>query len=172
MLRYPAAGERPILAGDTELLPVYTPGHAPDHLCFFDRGSGDLYCGDLIRLGGTIVIPASSGGNLREYFASLRLVRGLAPRRLLPGHGAIIDDPPAVIDEYLRHRQERQRQIWAALTAGAGTPDEITKRVYPEIPVGLLGAAADTVLAHLLHLEEQGSAVRVGARWHAANTAL
>ena len=47
-----------VLAGNRRLEIVPTPGHAPDHLCFFDRASGDLYSGDLARLGGTIVIPA------------------------------------------------------------------------------------------------------------------
>ena len=45
------------------------------------------------RLGGTIVIPASAGGSLAQYLDSLRRIRALAPRRLLPGHGPVIDDP-------------------------------------------------------------------------------
>ena len=40
----------PVPAGDGVLEIVPTPGHSPDHLCFFDRESGDLYCGDLARL--------------------------------------------------------------------------------------------------------------------------
>jgi glyoxylase-like metal-dependent hydrolase (beta-lactamase superfamily II) len=166
VLQYPAAAEQPIRAGDTDLLPLHTPGHSPDHLCFFDPRSRDVFCGDLVRLGGTIVIPASRGGNVREYFASLRRVRSLAPRRLLPGHGAVIDDPVRAIDEYLRHREERERQILAALTAGAGTPEEITLRVYAKLSAPLLHAAADTVMAHLIHLEEQGKARREGTRWY------
>ena len=56
-----AAGD-PVPAGDGQLEIVPTPGHSPDHLCFFDREAGDLYCGDLARKGGTIVIPAQKGG--------------------------------------------------------------------------------------------------------------
>ena len=63
----------PVPAGDGTLEIVPTPGHAPDHLCFFDREAGDLYCGDLARRGGTIVIPARKGGDLRAYLASLQL---------------------------------------------------------------------------------------------------
>jgi endoribonuclease LACTB2 len=59
----------PVPAGDGVLEIVPTPGHSPDHLCFFDRESGDLYCGDLARRGGTIVIPARKGGDLRAYLA-------------------------------------------------------------------------------------------------------
>src|SRR5262249_39832415 len=46
-------------AGDTRLRALHTPGHAPDHFCFVDEEAGDVYCGDLMRIGGTVVIPAS-----------------------------------------------------------------------------------------------------------------
>jgi glyoxylase-like metal-dependent hydrolase (beta-lactamase superfamily II) len=149
-----------IPAADTYLRPIHTPGHSPDHLCFFDEAAGDLYTGDLVRLGGTIVIPASRGGDMRQYLQSLRLVRELSPRRLLPGHGAIIDDPVTIVDEYLRHRAAREAQIVEALRAGAGTPETIAARVYGELPPAIGTAAADTVLAHLIKLEHEGGAVR------------
>ena len=103
-------------AGNTRLRILHTPGHSPDHLCFLDEESRDLYCGDLARAGGSIVIPASKGGNLRQYLDSLRRIRALEPRRLLPGHGPIVDDPAALIDDYLRHRQQREDEIVAALS--------------------------------------------------------
>jgi glyoxylase-like metal-dependent hydrolase (beta-lactamase superfamily II) len=142
-----ARGDVP--AGDGRLRIVPTPGHAPDHLCFFDEDSGDLYCGDLARAGGTVVIPASKGGNLRQYLESLRLVRALAPRRLRPGHGPVVDDPIALIDAYIAHRAERQRQVIAAMEAGARTPEAIVARIYPDLPPTLRDAAVDTVVAHL-----------------------
>lgn len=157
--------DAPIAAGDRDLWPIHTPGHAPDHLCFFDRVEGDVFCGDLVRAGGTIVIPGSRGGNLRQYLESLRRVGDLSPRRLLPGHGPIIGRPASVIDEYLRHRQDREQQIIDALRAGATTPEAIAARVYGERPSAIAAAAADTVLAHLIKLEEDGSAVRSEGRW-------
>ncbi len=165
VVRYPGVGEAPIPAGDTELRPIHTPGHAPDHVCFLDLRTRDLYCGDLVRVGGTIVIPASRGGNLRQYLDSLRRVRALAPHRLLPGHGEIIDDPSAVIDEYIRHREEREAQVLDALSAGLSTPEDIIVRIYPGLASGLLAAAAETVLAHLIKLEETGRAAQEAGRW-------
>ena len=152
-----AAGE-PVRAGDGRLEILATPGHAPDHLCFFDRESGDLYCGDLARKGGTIVIPARKGGDLRAYLASLKLVRELGPRRLLPGHGPIVDDPAALIDEYIAHRQQREQQILQAILEGARTVDDIVRRVYPALPASLSDAAADSVRAHLAKLRDEGRA--------------
>ena len=146
----------PVPAGDGVLEIVPTPGHAPDHLCFYDRDSADLYCGDLARRGGTIVIPARKGGDLRAYLASLRRIKELAPQRLLPGHGPIVEDPIALIDEYLAHRAEREQQILQAMLDGARTVDEIVRRVYPALPASLSEAAADSVRAHLAKLRDDG----------------
>ena len=152
------SGTASVPAGDGILEIIPTPGHAPDHLCFFDRPSGDLYCGDLARRGGTIVIPASKGGDLRAYLDSLRRVRDLAPRRLLPGHGPIIDDPIALIDEYLAHRELREQQILKAILDGARTVPDIVRRVYPALPESLSDAAAESVRAHLVKLRDEGRA--------------
>jgi glyoxylase-like metal-dependent hydrolase (beta-lactamase superfamily II) len=143
-------------AGDTTLEAIDTPGHAPDHLCFLDQASRDLYCGDLARLGGSIVIPANTGGDLRDYLNSLKRVRALDPRRLLPGHGPIVERPLALIDEYIAHRDLRDRQILAAIAAGARTPEEIVERVYPTLASSLKRAAAATVEAHLQKLRKEG----------------
>lgn len=156
----------PIRAGGVALRAMHTPGHAPDHLCFFDEAGGDLYCGDLVRAGGTIAIPASKGGNLRQYLATLRAVRDLGPRRLWPGHGPAIDDPKAAIDEYLQHRQDRERQIVDLVRLGTATAEAIAKRIYGELPGAIAAGAADTVLAHLVKLEEEGRACRsAGGEW-------
>lgn len=150
-----ADGADVVEAGDTRLRVVQTPGHAPDHLCFFDEASGDLYCGDLIRAGGSIVIPASKGGNLRQYLDSLVRARDLSPRRLLPGHGPVIDAPASAIDEYLRHRAQREEEVIAALRAGLMTPEQIAAHVYGAMPPLLAAAAADSVLAHLVKLHDE-----------------
>jgi glyoxylase-like metal-dependent hydrolase (beta-lactamase superfamily II) len=141
--------------GDTRLRLIHTPGHAPDHLCFFDDASRDLYCGDLVRMGGSIVIPASKGGNLRHYLDSLERVRSLGPARLLPGHGPIIDDPTSTIDQYIQHRVQREVEIVAALGDGLMTPERIVRRIYGELSPTLSAAAADSVLAHLIKLHEE-----------------
>lgn len=146
-----------IEAGGTRLRAIATPGHAPDHVCYLDEDAGDLYCGDMLRLDGTIVIPASKGGNLRDYLQSLRKLRALGASRLLPGHGPVVTDPSALIDEYLRHRAMRERQIVEALEAGCATAEAIVERIYGPLPAAIAGAAADSVTAHLVKLRDEGS---------------
>src|SRR6476620_3797723 len=150
-----AAENGVIEAGDPQLRMLHTPGHAPDHVCFFDEEAGDLYCGDLARLGGSIVIPASKGGNLRHYLESLQRVRALEPKRLLPGHGPLIDDPARLIDVYLRHRAQRENEIIAALRDGLRMPEEMVPRIYGVLSPALSAAAADSVLAHLVKLHDE-----------------
>jgi glyoxylase-like metal-dependent hydrolase (beta-lactamase superfamily II) len=178
MERWPAARVRPnagefvdgesIEAGDGTLRALFTPGHAPDHYSFFDEAGGDVYCGDLLRMGGTIVIPASRGGDLRAYLESLHRIRDLRPGRLLPGHGPPIDDPQHRIAEYVAHRQERERQIVEALRRGRSTPAEIAPDVYGKLPSALAAGACDSILAHLRKLEQDGAAEVAGDRWRLA----
>ena len=154
-----------IAAGDTQLVALHTPGHAPDHFCFFDEATRDLYCGDLARRGGTIVVPASKGGNLAEYLASLRRIRDLSPARLLPGHGPVIEDVTALIDEYLKHRAEREAQVLEALASGVRPSTQIVDRIYTGLHPSVVRAAADSVLAHLIKLRDEGRVVEEDGRW-------
>ena len=138
-----------IPAGNGMLEPIGTPGHSPDHVCYADPESRDIFCGDLARLGGTIVIPARSGGDLGAYLASLERIRDLAPRRLLPGHGPIVEDPTGLIEHYLAHRAQRDRQIVEAMRQGARSVDQIVDIVYPGLSPSLRAAAGESVEAHL-----------------------
>ena len=86
-------GRQIVEAGDDLLRAVHTPGHAPDHLCFWHEESRTLFSGDLAVKGTTVYIPPNLQGDLADYLASLERVRALQPARLLPAHGPVIDDP-------------------------------------------------------------------------------
>ena len=157
-------GDR-IPAGDGTLLVVHTPGHAPDHLCFLDEATGTLFSADLVVPGSSVVIPASRGGSLAQYLASLRRVLALAPARMLPAHGRAIDDPGAVLSQHLEHRQRREDQIVAALYAGDRRPEAVVDRLYEGLDHGLKRMAKESVVAHLVKLEEEGRARSDGEEW-------
>ena len=157
-------GDR-IPAGDGTLLAVHTPGHAPDHLCFFDETTGTLFSADLVVPGSSVVIPASRGGSLAQYLASLRRVLALAPARMLPAHGRAIDDPGAVLSQHLEHRQRREDQIVAALHAGDRRPEAIVDRLYEGLDPSLKRLGQESVLAHLVKLRDEGRARSDGEEW-------
>jgi glyoxylase-like metal-dependent hydrolase (beta-lactamase superfamily II) len=160
---HPIHADAVIDAGDSMVTAIHTPGHSTDHCCFLS--GDDVFCGDLARLGGTIVIPARRGGDLSAYLDSLQRVRNLRPRRLLPGHGPVIENPEALIDEYLRHRARRDQQVLEALDAGCRTPEEIAARIYSDLAPGLRGAASESVLAHLVKLQKEGLAIEHNGGW-------
>ena len=157
-------GER-LQAGNTTLRVLATPGHAPDHCCFVDEASRDIYCGDLLRAGGTIAIAASRGGDLQAYLDSLRVVRAMMPVHLFPGHGPTIEDPASAIDAYLEHRAHRESEVLTALHDQEPTAERIALRIYGVLPSSIQAAAVDTVVAHLVKLERDGRVERVNEKW-------
>lgn len=156
-----APGER-MAAGDGTLTAIHTPGHAPDHLVFWDEASRTVFSGDLAVAGTTVVILWSQGGSVTDYLASLRRVMALEPARLLPAHGPAIDDPRALLTSYIQHRQEREQQVLAALGRGQATIDEMVASIYPELQTPLRRMAAESVRAHLAKLEQEGRVARDG----------
>jgi glyoxylase-like metal-dependent hydrolase (beta-lactamase superfamily II) len=156
---HPLEPDQLVDAGDTQLWVVHTPGHSPDHVCFFEPRGGVLFAGDLVMTGGTVVIPASHGGDLARYLDSLRRVLELQPRRILAGHGPVIEQPAALLRGYIAHRLARERQIIDALTQhGPVSIPALVSLVYAELKPELHGVAAENVLAHLRKLESESSA--------------
>jgi glyoxylase-like metal-dependent hydrolase (beta-lactamase superfamily II) len=154
-----------IPAGDEELHAIHTPGHAPDHLAFWHPPSRTLFSGDLVVAGTTVVIPASMGGSLTAYLASLERVLALAPARLLPAHGDPIDQPERLIHQYLAHRREREHQVIAALAGGLRSVDALVSRIYVGLAAALVPMAQESVLAHLQKLEHDQVVRRDGEEW-------
>ncbi|MGZ4113825.1 MAG: MBL fold metallo-hydrolase [Actinomycetota bacterium] len=149
-------GER-LRSGATELLVVATPGHTPDHATLFLEPDGALFTGDAVLGRGTSVIDPPEG-DLIAYLRSLHRMRDLGPKTIHPGHGPLVLDAVAKLDEYIAHRTEREGQIVAALGTDAKTIDELVPTVYAGYPEQLYELAGRSVLAHLLKLEAEGRA--------------
>jgi glyoxylase-like metal-dependent hydrolase (beta-lactamase superfamily II) len=155
--------DRRLADGDTidgtefQLTVLHTPGHAPNHLCFLLEEERALFTGDHVLSGTTTVVSAERGGDMIQYLASLERLRSLSRvPRICPGHGDVIDDPAAVLDEYLRHRRARERQIVAALRAGPARISELVEQIYAGTPEPLVEWAAKQVHSHLLKLRAEG----------------
>ena len=153
-------------AGDTSLIAVHTPGHAPDHLCFWHEPTRTLFCGDLAMQGGTVWIPPRLQGDMAAYLRSIERVLAMEPARMLPAHGPVIDDPQKLLRRYLQHRLEREAQVLDAVRHGDATPEMIAARVYSGQSASVLAMAAESVLAHLIKLERDGRVRRTNDAWH------
>lgn len=145
-----------VRSGDRVLTSIHTPGHAADHLCFWDAARRELYGGDMVVWPGSVLIPAGRGGNLRDYVDSLTRIAALGPVRIYPGHGGVIEEPLAAIASYLEHRRNREAQILARVVSGMTTVDAIVADLYVGLPENLVQAARMTVQAHLDKLRDEG----------------
>lgn len=160
--RYLDDGDTRDLPGDLprRLEVVFTPGHAPGHICILETHTGFMIAGDMVAGLGTILIEPTEG-DMRLYMDSLRRMRTLAPRALLPAHGPPIDNPAAKIDEYLEHRLWREQRVLDAVrTCGPAPTRELVKLAYSDAPPMIHPLAERSLIAHLHKLEQDGLATR------------
>lgn len=140
--------------GDSGVVAMETPGHAPEHTTFL-TGS-DAIVGDLLAADGSVFV-GKPGGDMRAYFASLRRLLARDRNTLHPGHGDPVGKPDTRICEVIAHRQERERRIQAVIVdADARTVDDILDAAYDKDLTGLEDLAARTVRAHLQKLAVEG----------------
>jgi glyoxylase-like metal-dependent hydrolase (beta-lactamase superfamily II) len=132
---------------------IATPGHAPDHLAFV-VGTAAL-TGDAVLGQGSVFI-APDPGALTGYLGGLARLRRRDLSVLLPGHGPVVEDPAAKIDEYVEHRLDRERRLLVALADGARSVAELLDAAWADVPELLRPAATVTLAAHLDKLEAEG----------------
>jgi len=87
---------------------VASPGHTPGHVAFLDERDGTLFCGDVFSTLGGVATSARMNPRFPlvvmgtwdrpTVLASARMLRGLEPARLAPGHGRIVEGPVEQMD--------------------------------------------------------------------------
>jgi glyoxylase-like metal-dependent hydrolase (beta-lactamase superfamily II) len=142
---------------DWSLEAVFTPGHAPDHLCLALADRRILFSGDHVMAWNTTVV-APPEGNMADYMASLNVLLARASRDdvYLPGHGGRIENPGRVVKAFIVHRTWREQAILGAVRDGTNTITTIVSRVYQGLDARLVKAAALSVQAHVEHLISRG----------------
>jgi len=161
--RYPDLGDGDVVrAGRLNLTALYTPGHSADHLCFLIAEDRAVFTGDLVLGKGSSMVTYPEG-NVAAYLRSLERLEALKPAMLFPGHWDPVADAMGKLEEYRRHRLEREAQVLAEVRRGRGTALELTRRVYgSEVGEDLIQAAEMTMRAHLQKLVDDGLVQEVG----------
>ena len=160
-----------IEATEFHLTALHTPGHASNHLCYLLNEERTLFTGDHIMQGSTVVIGPPDG-DMAAYFASLEKLKTIRPRlkAIAPGHGHLIENPMATIDEYIEHRRAREKQVLDDLRArGTATIAELVEDIYADVAPELHPVAQRSVWAHLRKLADDGEAKgdRFDGEWSA-----
>jgi glyoxylase-like metal-dependent hydrolase (beta-lactamase superfamily II) len=148
-------------ATEFTLRAMHTPGHASNHLCYRLEEENLLFSGDHIMNGSTVVI-APPDGDMAAYLSSLERLKTLPIDNIAPGHGDLITDPVAKIDEYIRHRLAREEAVAAALAvAGPASVEQLVPLVYSDVDPALYPIARFSLWAHLRKLAGDGRAAAI-----------
>ena len=105
---------------------IPTPGHSPDHVCFFEPEQGWLFSGDLFIH--ERVRYARPEENLGQTLASLRRVLVLQPRLLICSHAGFVEDACGAVERKIAYWEGLAEQA-RALHAEGLAPREITDRL-------------------------------------------
>jgi glyoxylase-like metal-dependent hydrolase (beta-lactamase superfamily II) len=137
---------------------IHTPGHTSNHTCYALKEENALFSGDHVMGWSTTVITPPDG-DMDDYLASLDEVRAREFSTLWPTHGAPVTDPGPFVDAYKAHRLEREQQIVKRLAAGDATIKAMVPVIYAAVDPHLFGAAAHSVLAHMIALVRAGRVI-------------
>lgn len=169
-------GDRPEVPG-WNLTAVWTPGHSPGHLCFYDSERRALLSGDhvLPRITPNISLhPQQTANPLADFLDALDKVAALEVDEVLPAHEYRFRNLAQRIVQLREHHEHRLVEIGAALAEHPGsTAWEIAigltwSRPWSEITFWMQRAALGETLAHLIVLESRGAIRRstgIPQRW-------
>jgi len=151
-----------VIAGDGYTFEcVYTPGHTSNHMCFGLREEKALFTGDHV-MGWSTTVVTPPDGDMAAYMASLRKLLARDDAVLYPTHGAPVRDPKPFVQAYIDHRLQREAQIVSCLRDGVTAIPEMVARMYADTDKRLHPAAARSVLAHLIQMQQEGQVVVEG----------
>jgi glyoxylase-like metal-dependent hydrolase (beta-lactamase superfamily II) len=155
-------GQRPDIPG-WELTAVWTPGHSPGHLCFWEPANQLMFTGDCVlpRITPNVNLNPQTGDDpLGDYLRSLERL-GTYDAEGLPAHEWRFGSLRDRTRELLEHHEQRFREVVAAIRDGYSTAWEITPRMewsrpWDDVDKFTRRAAIGEALAHLRTLEVRG----------------
>jgi glyoxylase-like metal-dependent hydrolase (beta-lactamase superfamily II) len=130
-----------------------TPGHAPDHFALIADGA--CFTGDAVLGEGSVFISPYRGAMAGYLLGLTRLRLRDDVDVLCPGHGPLVWDPQAKLEQYINHRIDRENKLIVALGRGCRSVDELLDAVWSDVPESLRGLATVTLAAHLDKLDEE-----------------
>jgi glyoxylase-like metal-dependent hydrolase (beta-lactamase superfamily II) len=156
-------GDKPDVPG-WDLTAIWTPGHSPGHLCFWDGGNRLMLSGDhvLPRITPNISFHPQAGPNpLGDFLSSLDKVGAYDADEVLPAHEYRFDDLGKRVNELKAHHQNRFDEVITAIRTAHTTVWAIAGQMtwnkpWDQIVGWTRRAAAGETLAHLRYLETRG----------------
>ncbi|MFC3038665.1 MBL fold metallo-hydrolase [Virgibacillus xinjiangensis] len=153
-----------IYLGDDAYEVIWTPGHAPDHFCFYNRERKLMIVGDHILKAISPVIglwEGEEGNPLKDYYHSLKAVEPYETALALPGHGEVMENFQERVRQTRQKHDQRLEQVMSLVNEKPTTAAEVCRKIYGERPFPSMLSTFMASLTRLLYLEEQGRIRRV-----------
>src|SRR4051812_3341244 len=174
-------GQRPEVPG-WDLSAIWTPGHSPGHLCFWEPRHRLMLAGDhvLPRITPNIPFNPQSGLDpLGDFLDSLDKLKGYDSEEVLPAHEHRFVGLDARLDELRAHHEHRFAEVIDAINDGDTTAWAIAARMrwsrpWERIEGFMRRAAVAEAMAHLTALKERGVLVEEGgepSHWRLSESA-
>ena len=156
-------GAKPEVPG-WDLTAIWTPGHSPGHLCFYEAQTQLMLSGDhvLPRITPNIPFHPQAGANpLGDYLASLDKLEPYEVGEVLPAHEYRFPDLGRRLEELRQHHRDRFAEIAAILRDGPRSAWDIAahmtwSRSWDDIAGFMRRAAVGEAASHLRALEIEG----------------
>jgi glyoxylase-like metal-dependent hydrolase (beta-lactamase superfamily II) len=140
---------------------IATPGHSPDHLCFYNRSDGIMLIGDHVLNPITPIVSSwdeEAGNPLLDYFTSLDLIASYPVNLVLPGHGVPLGNLQGRVEEIKEHHRQRLRQMTNAIEENGSSADHVCRHVFGHtLHLPQYAFALAETIAHLTYLESVGN---------------
>jgi glyoxylase-like metal-dependent hydrolase (beta-lactamase superfamily II) len=155
------------------LTAIWTPGHAPGHVCFVDARSGRVLTGDHVLDPITPHVGIwfdRSADPLGAYLDSLEKIAAYGAAGALPAHGEPFADVGRRARAIIAHTHERDTVMLAALAGGPRSAGDVARavpwtrreRAFATLSGFHAEFAVTETIAHLAHLAARGFLVRHG----------
>ena len=143
---------------------IATPGHTSNHICYALIETGALFTGDHVMKWSTSVVSPPDG-DMADYMASLQKLYDRKDRIYYPAHGPAVENPRQLVRGMIGHRRMRERQILSELANETQSIPVLVDAMYKGLDSRLKGAAGQSVLAHLLDLQNKSQVTQDGDLW-------
>ena len=156
-------GDKPEIPG-WDLQAIWTPGHSPGHLCFWEPRNRLMLTGDhvLPRITPNISFHPQSGDDPLGFFLqSLDKLLAYDSDEVLPAHEHRFVGLPSRVAELTEHHEHRFLEVLESIRAGDDTPFAVASRMkwsrsWDRISGFMRRAAVSEAMAHIRALERRG----------------
>ncbi|WP_100011284.1 MBL fold metallo-hydrolase [Lentibacillus sediminis] len=149
--------------GDDFYQVIWTPGHAPDHFCFYQPNTQEMFIGDHLLKDISPVIGLWDGieaNPLEDYYRSLERMQNYPAEVALPGHGApIYHLAGRAKDTKIKH-DARLEQVLNFVKSEGKTAYQVCQEIYGELHPPLYISQLMAALTRLIYLESLGKIER------------